>query len=273
MKKMLLFAAITLALTATIRAQSGRQAIPPRLRVEESAIIQDEFRVSRSGQKYYLRSGSHIPLPVTAEGVVQLGITSPFSTAGMDGRSEYRLLPLQLEILGPLGFRYSPAGGNVATVFTGHKSGFKNRATLLIEPKSLQVVIRNVDYVKVGDKDGYPVYLKPGRWTYELTCIFVSMVDPEGHVIHAPKDPEAPIVGRRVGRDQPSRGSGGYSTFFPYIDPLGSVGNFIISQFGNVFGLLHRPNISIPTGTQLNFQITRLEATYTSEAPPAEPID
>jgi hypothetical protein len=273
MKKMLHFVAITLALTATAWAQSDRRPLPPRLEVAVPASTQDEFRISPSGRRYYLRTGSRISLPLTPEGVLQLSIPSPFSTAGMDGRSEYRLLPLQLEIVGALGFKYSPPGGNVATVFTGHKSGIKNRASLLIEPKRLQVVIRNVDYVKVAVKDGYPVYLKPGRWTYELSCSFVSMVDPDGHVIHAPKNSEAPITGKWVGRDRGSRTSGNYGSYIPYVEPVGPMINFAISQVGNLFGLLHRPNISIPAGTQLNFQITNLEATYTSEQPPTEPID
>lgn len=273
MKKILLFVAIILALTAHARAQSGRQSAPPTLGIEESPVVNDEMRISRGGQRYYIRSGSHITLPLTPEGLLQLSLPFPFSTAGMDGRSESRPLPLQFEILGPYGFKYSPPGGNVITLFTGHKSGFKNRATLVIEPQSLQVVIRNVDYVKVGEKDGYPIYLKPGRWTYELKCTFVSMVDPEGHVIHAPRDSEGLVRGKWVGRERGSHGSSSYGEFLPYFDPVGPTVNFFISQFGHVFSLFHRPNISVPAGTQLNFQINGLKATYTAEAPPAEPID
>ena len=187
----------------------------------------------------------------------------------MAGVEMTRDLPLRSPIQTRYGQLYSVKDVLVTTNISGYASGFKKQAMLVVEPKQLQIDVDS--YIQIGEKDGYRIFLKPGKWALKLHCSIQAIENPEGRSWYAKRASESVVKGEKFGREhKPPSADDPYSGLL-YINPYGTV-LYGISQVKGLFGFVfHRPNITLPATTELHFRIEQVEATYLSRPVPKGP--
>ena len=277
----LLILAVTLLLltTSMVSAQhptseaGPAQNVPtrPRLRSEINAKITDE--VVRAGDQFVIfRSGENVLIPLTPAALLKLGLDAHFSTNKLkEGVIITRILEIRAPIFSPFNAIYADKGMQVETVFFGRSSGFKTRAVLAIVPMQLQVEIGPGDYKVIEKLNGTYVALKPGKWRFYLQCSLTQVVSPEGDTwVVGPHSETDSIEGKAWGRD-------GRETYYP--DPFAPlvgvpfVGRFspFVELKGLVKMIFHRPNITLPTESDIYFHINRMTGTYLGPSIPTNP--
>ena len=157
----------------------------------------------------------------------------------------------------------------VETRITGHKSGFKSRAVLMIEPRIIQ--FKSTTPVLIGaTPQGTPLFLKPGVWSLQLHCT-IQAIEAENMHWYASDDKESIVVkGKRFGSSDSSSNFADPYYDLQYVSPFGPLA-YSMSKLGKFVGLLlRRPNIELPATTQIFFRIDRIEATYLAPLQPAD---
>ena len=276
MRQLMKVAVIVLFAGFTIFAQpsAARQAPgiigeipqPPRPREGTKTAFKDEAYTSE-GAVFFFRQGNNIPLPIPQGGPLRLGLDgSAITTAKMEDLYTYLSLPVHSPIQSLYGPILVMRETQIETRIRGNKSGALKRAVLLIEPQTLRVEIGELDYVQVGEKDGEPVYLKPGKWTFTFHCSLQS-IEAEGFTWKAKTPGESAVTGGRFGSAKQPISDEQISPLLFFNNPAGTL-VYAIVRMGSLVGLIfHRPNITLSPATELHFLIDRIEATYV--APPA----
>jgi len=270
---------LLLLISSMVSAQSPAseagpaQNVPtrPRLRSETDAKITDE--VARVGDQFVIfRSGENVLIPLTGGALLKLGLDAHLSTGKLkEGVTLTRILEIRAPILSPFNAIYADKGMQVETVFFGRSSGFKTRAVLAIIPTQLQVEIGPTDYKVLEKLNGTYVALKPGKWRFDLQCSLTHVVSPEGDTwVVGPNSETDSIEGKAWGRD-------GREPYYP--DPFAPlVGVPYLGRFspfvelkGLVKMIFHRPNITLPTESDIYFHINRMTGTYLGPSIPTNP--
>jgi hypothetical protein len=276
MKKVLAIA-IWLVASATGQAQSlqggrviGEEKPAARLRSAAKPEFADEAWQVEGADIIY-RSGVNIPLPLTEESMLRASLTNtPLTTEKMDPNLiYYRTLNLQSQIRSQYG-GLLPAKDldaarsvEVQAKISGRSAHFRKGALMFIDPQTLQIEVGPTDYIKIGERDNRPVYLKPGVWRLRLHTLIQS-VDADGFAWKAGTDPEGII--RKPKTSTSNRPSLPDEAITPlaFLNPV----VYEIVQLGNlVRGIFHKSNFTVPVMAELNFRATAIEATFVS--PPA----
>jgi len=263
-----------------IAAQSDDSTLTTRPRrlpqlqvVEESLIIDQPARAD--GQRFIWRSGKNISLPLTPGAVLRVGLDASLTTKKLDeGQSIGRTLQLRAPIENPNQGKYADRDFLVESVISGRHSGVKQRSLLKIEPKQILVEVRSTDYIVIGRVNNEYIVLKPGRWRFDLTCSLKQVVTPEGETWSLAGDSEAVgIKGDKFGTENRSQGGDDLYGGLPYFTPAGPIlyGVAQLRTLGRV--LIHRPNMTLPVGTDLYFRIDQLRATYIGPSTPKVPME
>jgi hypothetical protein len=269
-----LLAIITLLISLiTVTAQQSRprrtstvssDSIPPRLKTTLSPEYVDDTYLWGE-ESIHLRTGKEINIPLTDSPSLQLGLETPLSTKGMTGTTINRVLIVHGDILTMYGDKLAIKDSAVETRISGHKSGVKSRATLLVEPRTLELKLPSP--IQIGTtKEGERIFLKPGTWLLRLHCTIQSIEADNIHWYPTNDNESITIRGKMFG------GSSNQDAFadpymdLQYINPFGAFA-YSMTRIGKLAGILfHRPNINLPPATQLFFRIDRIEGTYL--APP-----
>lgn len=276
MKRFLILIAASIFVVSTTLAQSPRtlpQSQPsigrqrPQLQQATPGNYKDEL-AKADDRYFYYRSGFGISLPQTEGSPLLLGLDSSLSTNGMVGVVLHRNLPVRAPIQTPNVDLYSVKDALVETRIMGHESGVKNQAILIVEPYLLEVEVNSL--IDIGEKDGLRVYLKPGKWKFQLSCSLESIEVPDGGSWKAKRNSESVIKGGKY-KFQGSSSSDHFSGLL-YIQPFGTVA-YGLSQLGGLVGFFfHRPDIKLPATTELHFRIESMEATYVAPPAPKGPV-
>jgi hypothetical protein len=258
--------------TSPQRAPDQNVAIRPRLRFEPAAAkITDE--VARAGNQYLIfRSGENVPLLLTRGAVLRLGLDSHLNTGKFkEGVPFTRILEVRAPLQSRFNAMYAEKGTSVETLFSGRSSGFKNRAILVIIPMQFQIEVGPTDYKVIDSVNGSYVALKPGKWRLELQCSLTHIVSPDGEMWTASTQSETEgILGNHWGRE-------GREQFYPDpFSPLAGVPGInmiypIIELKGLFKMLIHRPNIIVPSESDIYFQVNRMTGTYLGPSVPTDP--
>lgn len=245
--------------------------VRPHLRNGETAKTRDEF--ARADEGYVIfRSGEKISLPLTPGAPLRLALDAGISTSRMnEGVTITRLLPIRTAFETPYQGIYAEKDYLVETQFSGRHSGFKNRSILMINPKQFQVEVGPTDYLVVGKLDDFYIVLKPGKWRFDLECSLKQVVTPEGETWTARNNQESnEIRGQRFGREAKVQNGEDLYSGLAYF-PRGELA-YGISQLKGLWRfLVHRPNLVLPTMTDLYFQVDRMTATYLGPSVPTGP--
>jgi hypothetical protein len=264
-----------------VAAQSGdsdstsRPRRLPQLQFAEETVIVDQA-ARADGQRFTWRSGKNIPLPLTPGAVMRVAMDASLTTKKMDeGQSVARTLQLRAPIENPNQGKYADRDFLVEAVISGHGSGFKQRALLKIEPKQMLVEVRATDYIVIGTVNNHYILLKPGKWRLDFVCSLKQVVTPDGETWGLAGESEATgIKGNRFGTEQSSHGGGeDLLGGVNYFNPAGPIiyGVAQLRNLGKV--LVHRPNITLPAGTDLYFRIENLRGTYLGPSTPKVPME
>jgi len=224
---------------------------------------QDVRATSDGKDRFWLRSGQNISIPITEGSTLHAALATPLSTKDMKGVQMFRQLTMRSTVFSKYGSPLIPGETPIETRITGHEAGVFGRATLVIEPQTVFVEI--TDYFPVGaSSTGEVIYLKPGKWRLRIYASFRSFQSPDGLVSqYAQRDSESLITGKKFGKEPTLNSSTGeYLDGLLYLNQYGVMAYGII-KIGRAFGFLfRRPNIVLPIQTEVFFQIDRIEATY-----------
>jgi hypothetical protein len=241
----------------------------PRLTQTSKASYTDQLAVAED-EEIYIRSGSNVPLPLSIGTPLVLRLESSLSTNGMNGVQMTREIPLRGPILTKYAQIIAPKDILVATQIVGRGAGFKDRAELMIEPKTVFIEIDS--YVLVDESNGRRVFLKPGKWSIVLHCSILAIENPDGRSWYARNENEGRVKGGRLGFGNGSPNADDHASGLLYLPPYGPV----IYGFTQIKGLIgfffKRPNIKLPERTEIHFRIDRMEANYLSAPIPKGPV-
>lgn len=277
MKKLIVLITVIILVIAgatNLSAQTNRVYVPttqptptrqqvPVLQQTERSIKTDERATSDGKDTFWLRSGKNISLPLTDGATLQAVLTTPLSTKGMKGTEMFRPLLVKTPVVSEYGSQIIPKESVIEMRVSGHESGSFDRATLLLEPQTVFVEIAG--YFPVGiAANGETIYLKPGKWQLRIYATFRSLQSPDGQVsMYTKSDSESIIKGKKFGKEpklNPTNGE--YFDGLLYLNPYGSVA-YGLTKIGKLFGFIfRRPNIVLPSQTEVFFQIERIDATY-----------
>lgn len=263
----------------TVPAQSSREqragvpvneVLPPTLQTAPLQRYTDELYVWGT-QKVFLRSGQNIQIPLSDSPSLQMGLEAPLSTKGMSNTTINRLLTMRVDILTKYGDKLAVKDAMVETRITGQSAGFKRRALLMIEPRTIQ--FKSITPILVGiAADGKPIYLKPGVWLLRLHCTIQSIEAENMHWYPSDDTESVTVKGKRFGSSSAQNSYSDPYQDLQYINPLGPF-LYSMTKIGKFVALLiRRPNIDLPASTQLFFRIDRIEATYLAPIPPADAL-
>ncbi len=244
---------------------SSPEPARPQLKVAASPEYTDEVYLWGS-ENVYLRTGKDIHVPLTDSPSLEAGLNSPLSTKGMTGATLNRGLIMRSDILTRYGDKLAVKDAVVEARISGHKSGFKNRAALVVEPRTVELRLTSPVQISTAE-NGDRIFLKPGTWLLRLHCTIQSVEAENMHWYPSNDNESLVIKGKKFGA-----GTSGQNAFadpyvdLQYINPFGAFA-YSMTKIGKLAGLLfRRPNIDLPPSTQLFFRIDRIEATYL--APP-----
>lgn len=259
------FSAVVFAQTSTNRPRE----VQPKLQTGQTKLECEDAEAE--GLIVTRCSGENVRLQLAPNTPLHLTLDSFLLTRGLKDATLMRSLVLQSPIESRYWGKYAERDTAVLTKITGHESGFKKRAWLEIEPRYLKLYVSAADYIAFAMKNGQPLYLKPGIWDVYLNCSIKQIVAPDGQAWTRKDDAERNVIENdRFGLERQTQ---------PLGDMLTGVGVFpggptiyAISQFKDLWKFLtHRPNMSLPTGTDLYFTIDGLSATYISPLAPIGP--
>lgn len=269
----LLFCAV-IDIAAQAEDATSRPRRMPQLHIAEDSVIIDQ-PARADGQRLIWRSGKNISLPLTPEAVLRVGLDASLTTKKLnEGQTVGRTLQLRAPIENPNQGKYADRDFLVESKISGRHSGFKQRALLMIEPQQILVEIRSTDYIVIGRVKNEYIVLKPGRWRFDLTCSLKQVVTPDGETWSLAGGSEAVgIKGDRFGTENRSLGGEDLYGGFSYFNPAGPIiyGVAQLRNLGRV--LIHRPNITLPAGTDIYFRIEHLRATYIGPSTPKVPME
>jgi hypothetical protein len=279
MKKLLMLAAILLlgspALAQTplsVRQPGiiGEVPPPPRAREIAKPAFEDEAFTSE-GTSFFFRKGVNVSLPIPPGAPVRIGLDgTTLTTEKMVGLYQHWMLPIHSQIqtsYGPINImRDAP----IETTIQGQHSGAFKRAVLMVDPETVRLDVSETDYIQVGEKDGIPVYLRPGKWTFRFHLSLQS-IESDTMNWKAKTPGESAVVGGRFGGTKSPISDEHISPLLFFNNPAGTIAYAVI-RMGGLFGLIfHRPNIVLPPTTELHFLIDRIDATYVAPPPPKSP--
>jgi len=243
----------------------------PRLRSEPAAKIKDE--IARAGDQYVIfRSGENIALPLTHGAMLKLVLDSHLRTDKLKEDVTFiRVLEVRAPLQSPLNTLYADKGTLVETIFSGRSAGFKKRAVLMIIPIQFLIEAGPTDYKVIDRLNNSYVVLKPGKWRIELRCSLTQIVSPDGEMWTASAQSESDrIVGEWWGND-------GKEQFYPDpFSPLSTIPRIdvfypFIELKGLFKRLIKRPNIVLPSESDIYFHVNRMTGTYLGPSIPTEP--
>lgn len=240
----------------------------PRLRQVVTADFTD-VPYRWGSETVYFRTGNNIPIPLSDSPSMQLGLDTALSTRGMKDATINRGFVMRLDILTKYGDRLATKDSIVETRVSGHASGFKDRALLIIEPRTVELKVLMPIQVGTG-KNGERVFLKPGTWLLRFHCTIQSLESENFHW-YARDDSESLMVqGRTFGTSGSNYATADPYADLQYINPYGALA-YSFSRVGKLALLLfHRPNIDLPVNTQIFFRMDRVEATFLTEPLPSD---
>ena len=241
----------------------------PRLTRAAKPSYTDHLAVAED-EDIYIRSGSNVPVPLSAGTPLVLRFESSLSTSGMNGVPMIREIPLKASILTKYAQIIAPKDIVVETRISGRGSGFKSRAELTIEPKTVLVEIDS--YVLVGETDGRRVFLKPGKWAIVVHCSILAIENPNGGSWYARTENEGRIKAGIFGFGNSSSTTDDHASGLLYLPPYGPVLYGVSQIKGLIKFVFKRPNIKLPERTEIHFRIDKMEATYLSAPIPKGPV-
>lgn len=250
-------ASVGLLLAVSIFGQSD---YTPRLK-QSTQKFTDEVINTEFGRAIQ-RRGENLQIPVGKGASLQLELTSPLSTKGMNEVAIYRDLPLRNPIQAPLGGLYVGKDVLVQTRIVGKSAGTFHTSWLLIQPELIRVKITS--YIKIADNNGMPVYLAPGVWELKLSCSLRSIEMSDGRSWYAKDDAENAFVqGKKFGFEQSNNDRYGSSSFTEglYLIPGSQFISLGIYIWKPIVFLFRRPNLQFPRNTELFFAIDGIQAT------------
>lgn len=240
----------------------------PRLLQARKPTYTDQ-RGFADDEEIYVRSGSNVPLPIATGATLVLRLDSSLSTSGMNGIEMSRDIPLRTSVLSSYAQVIAPKDILVETRIVGKGAGFKDRAELTIEPKTLLVEIDS--FVLAGEQDGRRVFLKPGKWAIRLHCSILAIENPEGRSWYAKYENEGRIKAPKIGFDPSSSSTDDHASGLLYLPSYGPI-IYGLTQIKGLIGFVFkRPNIKLPERTEIYFRIDKMEATYLSAPIPKGP--
>lgn len=243
-------------------SQGSLSDLKPVMKEKGREIVTDVRATSDGTDRFILRSGQNISLPLTDGATLHAALTVPLSTKDMKDVEMFRSLQIRTPVISKFGSQLIPKDALVETRITGRESGKVDRATLLVEPRTVFVEING--YIPVGTTSkGETIYLKPGKWKLTLHCTFRSFQSQDGQIsMYARTDSESGVVGKKWGTEPKANSSSDNFDGLLYLNQYGALAYGFV-KMGKLLGVLfHRPNIILPMQTETFFQIERLEATY-----------
>jgi len=281
-----LITAVLLFMTPTVIAQVGSPArqspipeqsstprnpdeIRPRLTRTSKPNYTDQLAVAED-EEIYVRSGSNVSLPLSIGTPLVLRLETGLSTKGMNGVPMTREIPLRAPILTRYAQIIAPKDILVETQIAGRGAGFKARAELTIEPKTVLIEIDS--YVLVGEVDGRRVFLKPGKWAIVLHCSILAIENPDGRSWYARNENEGRVKAGLFGFGNSSSSTDDHASGLLYLPPYGPVVYGITQIKGLIGFFFKRPNIRLPERTEIYFRIDKMEANYLSPPIPKGPV-
>jgi hypothetical protein len=271
-KKYLVIMAIIFLSEGLVSAQSDvsrPRLAQPQLRSAQSKLDCEDAEAD--GYAFVRCAGENILLQISPDTPLHLVLDSYLLTQGLKNTTLTRSLVLQSPVESRYWGKYAERETPILTQITGHSSDLKDRAWLEIEPRRIKLYVGPTDYIAFAIKDEHPIYLKPGLWELNLDCSIKQIVTPDGQSWTRQDDAEVNIVKNgRFGLDRNSQPVGdlftGVSSF-----PGGAM-VYSVTQLRDLWKFLtHRPNMTLPTGTDLYFQINGIKANYVSPLPPTSP--
>jgi hypothetical protein len=260
---------LSVGLTAAQSEASRPRLVQPHLQSAETTLDCEDAEAD--GYAIVRCSGENIRLQLTPETPLHLILDSYLLTQGLKNATLTRSLVLQSPIESRYWGKYAERETPILTQITGHSSGLKDRAWLEIEPKRIKLYVGPTDYIAFASRDEHPIYLKPGVWELHLDCSIKQIVTPDGQSWTRQDDDESDIIKNgRFGLDRHAQPIGdmftGVSSF-----PGGAM-VYSVTQLKDLWKFIaHRPNMTLPTGTDLYFQINGIRANYVSPLPPTSP--
>jgi len=265
-----IFIILVLEFVATAQSTETTLLRPRRAELQRQSprTVLDCDEAESEGLSIVLCSGDNIRLQVTPGALLHLTLDAYLRTRGMKVGALTRALPLHSPIQGKLGSKYSDRETLVETEITGHGGGIKAPAWLSIEPRRLILNVGPTDYIVFATKEQRAVYLKPGVWELELDCTIKQIVTPDGATWTAAVNAESNVIkNSKFGLDSQTQPP---QTMFDGVTSLpGGVVIYSITQLKDLWSfIIHRPDMTLPTGTDLYFHINNITATYISRPGP-----
>lgn len=246
-------------------------ATRPRLRFESAPKITDEVAIA-GDQHVILRSGENIPMRLPRRPMITVDIDSHINTEAIKkGVTFTRILEFREALNTEFKSAYADKGTQLETVFSGHSSGFKNRAHLLISPVQFEIEVGPTDYKIIDKLDDVYIALKPGKWRFEVHSVLTHIVSPDGEMWTASADSETgDIVGKGYGGGR--RDPFNADPLIP-ICSIPVLGAFCpIIELKSLFERLRRrPNIIVPSQSTAYFRVHKLTGTYLGPPVPTGP--
>ncbi|MDX6528461.1 MAG: hypothetical protein QOH41_751 [Blastocatellia bacterium] len=272
MKKLTVIAVI-LFLTGSVFAQTPEANRPRdvRPRLQSSQPKLDCEDAEAEGMPLVRCAGENVRLQLAPDTPLHLVLDSFLLTRGMNDATLTRTLVLQSAIESEYWGKYAERETVVLTQITGHESGVTKRAWLDIEPRRVKLYVGPADYIIFAIRDKKPIYLKPGIWDLILDCSIKQIVTPDGQSWTRKDDVERNVIENgKFGLERQTQFTGDMFTglsSFP-----GGPTVYAISQLKDLWKFItHRPNMTLPTGTDLYFHINGIMATYVSPLAPTGP--
>jgi len=270
--KLVTIMAVIVLTAGLARAQS--EAARPRLvqpRLQSAQPKLDCEDAEAEGNTLVRCSGENVPLQIAPETPLHLVLDSYLLTQGLKDATLTRTLNLQSPVESRYWGKYAERETQIFTEITGHGSGLKSRAWLDIEPKRIKLYVGPTDYIIFAMKNDHPIYLKPGIWELYLDCSIKQIVTPDGQSWTRKDDAESNIIKNgKFGLDHRTQPIGDVFNGVSFLPGGATV--YAVSQLKDLWRFItHRPNMTLPTGTDLYFQINGIRANYVSPLVPTVP--
>lgn len=264
LEKILCVVVVHFLFAANSSGQTQNTERQPKPVLSHNQISRSTDEVGNSdGEHYYLRSGNSVTLPLNEITGMRVALEGGISSKGMTGLVMYRQLSVVSPVRGLYNAEYIQKGSLIETKVVGRGAGTFKTAELEIQPREITVEVST--FMQIGVKDNMRVFLKPGTWQLKLHTLIRSMQYPDGDSWNAKHQVEPLIKGKKFGNEKDVNQVGRYDdrvegfSYLPGVGPLA----YSLVKIGGFWKLLFkRPNVVLPSATELFFHITRIEASY-----------